>query len=163
MKKREAPRHRAGPAFLLAQLGAHAAMKFAERMATLDLSPPHAGILHAIAASEGMSQTALAQLLGMMPSRLVDLLDELGQHGLVERRDIADDRRVYALHLTKRGANALEAIKRVGGEHQNALLAALSAAERDQLASLLTRVAEQQGLTPGVHPGFSRLGRKRRK
>jgi DNA-binding MarR family transcriptional regulator len=137
-------------------------MRFGERMAPLGLSPPHAGMLRAIDASAGMSQTALAQLLGMVPSRVVELLDELAERGLVERRDDADDRRVYALYLTKPGAQALEAIKRVGLEHQNALLAALSSAERDQLASLLARVAEEQGLTPGVHPGFSRLGRKRR-
>ena len=42
-------------------------------------------------------------------------------------------------------------------EHQDALLAALNAGERDLLASLLSRVADQQGLRPGVHPGFARL------
>jgi hypothetical protein len=29
--------------------------------------------------------------------------------------------------------------------------------ERTQLAQLLRRIADQQGLRPGVHPGFSRL------
>jgi len=45
-------------------------------------------------------------------------------------------------------------IGRVEREHQDALCAALSPREREQLADLLFRVAEQQGLTPGVHPGF---------
>jgi DNA-binding MarR family transcriptional regulator len=149
-------------AFLLAQLGAHAAAKFAERMAARELSPPHAGILRAIAGNAGMSQKALAQLLGIVPSRLVELLDELADRGLVERRDDEDDRRVYALHLTKQGSAALESIARVGREHQDALLAALTPAERETLAALLQRIAEQQALTPGVHPGFARMGRKRR-
>jgi DNA-binding MarR family transcriptional regulator len=166
VKKREAgepggPRP-FGPAFLLAQLGAHAALKFGERMAALDLTPAHAGILRAISASEGMSQKALAHLLRIVPSRLVELLDDLGQRGLVERRDDEDDRRVYALHLTRKGLLALEAIGRVGREHQEALLAALTPAEREALGSLLGRVAEEQGLTPGVHPGFSRTGSRRR-
>jgi hypothetical protein len=37
-------------------------------------------------------------------------------------------------------------------------LAALDETERQQLAILLQRVADQQGLTPGVHPGYARLG-----
>jgi DNA-binding MarR family transcriptional regulator len=147
---------------LLAQLGAHAAMKFGDRMAALDLAPPHAGVLRAIGASEGMNQKALAGLLGIVPSRLVELLDELGQLGLVERREDVDDRRAYSLHLTKEGSLALEAIGRVAREHQESLLFALTPSEREQLALLLGRIAEQQGLTQGVHPGFSRLGRRRR-
>jgi DNA-binding MarR family transcriptional regulator len=146
---------------LLAQLGAHAAMRFSERMAPLELGPPHAGILRAIGVSEGMSQKALAQLLGIVPSRLVELLDELGARGLVERRDDEEDRRVYALHLTRKGVQTLEAIGRVAEEHQQALLVALTPEERATLASLLQRVADQQGLVRGVHPGFSRLGRRR--
>jgi hypothetical protein len=42
-------------------------------------------------------------------------------------------------------------------------LAALSATERDQLADLLGRVAEQQGLEAGVHPGYANVAAKRRK
>jgi hypothetical protein len=38
----------------------------------------------------------------------------------------------------------------------------LSTQERDLLASLLLRVADQQGLRPGVHPGFARLRAQRR-
>jgi hypothetical protein len=44
-------------------------------------------------------------------------------------------------------------------EHQEDLLAALSAPEREQLGELLRRIAGQQGLTPGVHPGFKGSGR----
>ncbi|NUP12245.1 MAG: MarR family transcriptional regulator [Polyangiaceae bacterium] len=137
-------------------------MKFGERMASLDLTPPHAGILRAILASEGTSQKALAETLGIVPSRLVELLDELDRRGLVERRNDEDDRRVYALHLTKKGASALESIGRVGRDHEESLLAALTPAERETLTTLLARVAEHQGLHPGVHPGYSKLRRQRR-
>jgi hypothetical protein len=34
--------------------------------------------------------------------------------------------------------------------------------EQDLLTSLLIRVADQQGLKPGVHPGFARLRAPRR-
>ncbi|MGB9029466.1 MAG: helix-turn-helix domain-containing protein, partial [Acidobacteriaceae bacterium] len=55
-----------GPAFLLAQLGSHAAHKFAEHLARLKLAPAHAGILHILAANPGLTQQALAARLGMV-------------------------------------------------------------------------------------------------
>jgi DNA-binding MarR family transcriptional regulator len=145
-------------AFLLSQVGAHAAGKFAERLEPLGLKPPHAGILGVIEQADGLSQQALGEKLGAFPSRLVALLDELEGRDLVERRDSPTDRRSYALYLTKAGRVALEQIGRVGREHQDALCAALDESERAQLAGLLARIAAEQGLTPGVHPGFRRLG-----
>src|ERR1700687_3485870 len=148
------------PAFFLAQVGGYAAAKFAERLSVLGLTPPHVGILGAIDRSEGLSQQALCERLRVMPSRLVTLVDELEQRELVERRDKPEDRRTDVLHLTEKGRSTLKAMGRVAREHQEALCAALTAREREQLAELLRRIADQQGLTPGVHPGFSRLGRK---
>ena len=144
-------------AFLLAQVGAHAAMRFAERLAPLKLAPQHAGILRLIGATAGQSQRALGERLGILPSRLVALVDELEARGLVERRDDPDDRRSYALHLTEAGHAMLRDIGRIAREHGESLCAALSEEERQGLAALLTRIADEQGLVPGVHPGFRRL------
>ncbi len=136
-------------------------MKFAERLkAALGLAPAHAGILRALMSWGGLSQQALAAHLDVLPSRLVTLVDELESRGLVERRDKAEDRRTYALHLTEAGRAAHESVGRVAREHQQALCAALDPREQEQLAGMLARIAEQQGLTPGVHPGFKTLGRK---
>jgi DNA-binding MarR family transcriptional regulator len=146
----------ASPAFLLAQVGAHAATQFGERLMPLGLAPTHAGLLRIVHASEGLSQQALCARLGLAPSRVVALVDDLEQRGLVIRRDHPHDRRSYALYLTDDGRNALKSIGKVAREHQDALCAALNADERAHLASLLTRIAKQQGLTAGVHPGFSR-------
>ena len=146
--------------FLLAQVGAHAAMKFAERLERLDLSPPHAGLLGMLRRSGGKSQQDVAESLGMHPSRMVAIVDELENKGLLERRANPDDRRVYALFLTPAGEKALRDIARLNGEHLEALCAALDASEREQLASLLSRIAREQGLRAGVHPAFARLGRK---
>jgi DNA-binding MarR family transcriptional regulator len=147
-------------AFLLAQVGAHAAMRFGERMESLGLSPPHAGILNMLRRSGGASQQELAAALGMHPSRMVMFLDELEARALVERRGNPEDRRVYAVFLTSAGEKALAEIARINTEHQDALCAGLDAAEREQLGELLSRIAKEQGLRPGVHPGFGRLGRK---
>jgi DNA-binding MarR family transcriptional regulator len=153
------PGSRGGVAFLVAQVGAHAAARFAARLSDLDLAPPHAGILRLLGASPGVSQQALAELLGSSASRLVALVDELAERGLVERRNDPRDRRAYSLHLTALGRRQLQEIGRLAREHQDALCAALGAAEREQLASLLRRIADEQGLTPLVHPGYRSLRR----
>lgn len=152
---------RTQPAFLLAQLGAHAASQFAEKLATLALTPPDAGILRLLRLTAGLSQQELAAKLQIHPSRLVAILDNLEKRGFVERRVNPEDRRLSALHLTKGGGEALEKIGKVAREHQESLLHALSREERDQLAALLLRVADQQELVRGVHPGYQRLGKPR--
>jgi DNA-binding MarR family transcriptional regulator len=75
-----------GSAFLLAQVGAHAATQFGERVARLELSRPHAGIPRLVAQLPGLCQQELGKRLGILPSRLVALLDELEDKGLIERR-----------------------------------------------------------------------------
>jgi DNA-binding MarR family transcriptional regulator len=144
-------------AFLLAQVGAFAASKFAERLAALEFQPQHAGVLRLIGVSGGISQRELAGQLGVFPSRAVALLDELEARGLIERRDDPGDRRSYALHLTERGSLALHDIREVARAHDEAICAGLADDERERLKSLLKRLAEQHGLTPGVHPGFRKL------
>ena len=153
------PRGAAAPAFLLAQVGGHAAAAFAERLRALKLVPADAGILRIVQATEGISQQALGAELGVPPSRLVALIDDLEERSLVERRDQPSDRRSYALYLTSKGGEVLKRIALVAREHQRALCAALTDDEREQLAALLKRIADQQGLRPGVHPGFGRLPR----
>jgi DNA-binding MarR family transcriptional regulator len=151
-------KHPRSSAFLLAQIGAHAASMFAERLRAMDLSPPHAGILRTVAANAGISQQQLASLLNMVPSRLVSWLDELERRGLLVRRDHPEDRRVYSLHVTEKGTKAMMDIGRVAMAHDDAMCAALSPAEREQLGNLLRKIAEDQRLITGVHPGFAQLG-----
>jgi DNA-binding MarR family transcriptional regulator len=148
----------AGLAFLLSQVGYHGAARFAERLEPIGFKPAHAGILRLIKAGDGLSQQALCDKLGIFPSRLVAFIDELEERGLVERRNSPADRRSYALHLTEAGREALEQISSVSRKHQEVLCAALSDSERAQLADYLRRIATEQGLTPGVHPGFGRPG-----
>jgi DNA-binding MarR family transcriptional regulator len=153
------PQGRSGAAFLLAQVGAHAASRFAERLAVLELMPAHAGVFRILAATPAITQQALATALGTLPSRLVAIVDELESKGFLERRPHESDRRSYALHLTDKGKSTLQAVGRIAREHQQALLEALSEEEQRTLSVLLQRVAEQQGLIEGVHPGFGKIGR----
>jgi DNA-binding MarR family transcriptional regulator len=148
------PGRQGGAAFLLAQLGAHAAKLFAERIAGLDLTPAQAGLLRLLARTPGRSQRELADDLGMPPSRFVPFADELEERGLIERRKNPSDRRLYALHLTEQGDSLLAELHKAGAAHEQQVCQALSPEEHQQLSALLRRMAEQHGLSPGVHPGY---------
>jgi len=147
----------AGNAFLLAQLGAYAASKFAERVGRLDLTPAHSGVLRLVAQQPGLSQQTLAQRLGVAPSKVVSLVDDLQARQLIERRRSTADRRNHALHLTQSGRRTLAQIRTVAIEHETEMMTALTDAEQRRLIDLLQKVAQQQGLYPGVHPGYRQL------
>lgn len=141
-------------AFLLTQLGAHAADLFAERVAGLGLTPRDAGALRALGRSPGISQRELATRLGTVPSRLVALIDDLEERGLVERIRSPKDRRNYQLHLTDAGGELLTSLRAAAEAHQAGLLEPLDAAERLALSRLLTKVATGTGLGSEGHPGY---------
>lgn len=144
-------------AFLLAQLGAHASARFGERIAELELTPPLAGVMRAVAGGPGRTQQAIAAQLGMAPSGLLGLLDVLERRELLERRRNPQDRRQHAVHLTDAGRALLARLMTLARAHDDALLAALDPAEREHLRGLLVRIAAEQQLTD-VHPGFHRFG-----
>jgi DNA-binding MarR family transcriptional regulator len=165
-RRRDPHRHPAlsgSLAFLLSKVGAQSAAGFAKRLAALQVAPAHAGILRVLRQADGLSQQALGEKLHVFASRLVELLDGLEERGLVERRVSPADRRRHALYLTEKGREMLEKIDRIAGEHQDALCAALTERERAQLAALRRRIADEQGLTPGVHPGYRTLGSRQPK
>jgi DNA-binding MarR family transcriptional regulator len=156
MKSRKQQRI-SGAAFLLAQLGAHAADRFGQRIKRLGIAPRHAGILRIIATTPSCNQRTLAKRLGVLPSRMVILIDELSEKGLVERKRSTKDRRHSELVLTRRGQGMLEKLSRLAAEHEADLCAGLTAAERDTFAALGRKIVRQQGLTPDVHPGYRKL------
>jgi DNA-binding MarR family transcriptional regulator len=158
MAQRKLQRNQDSVAFLLAQVGARSAQLFASLLAPLDFTPPDAGILRLLHLSPGISQQELAQRLNMHASRLVAVIDSMEQRGLLKRQANPQDRRFYALHLTEAGREAIAAIGRVARAHEEAVCAGLDAAERARLSQLLQKIAAQQGLAPGVHPGYRNLG-----
>lgn len=143
-----------GAAFLLAQLGTHAAQLFAQRIARLDLTPAQAGLLRLLAHTPGRSQRELADVLGMPPSRFVPFADDLERRGLIERRRNLSDRRLYALFLTEDGTEQLSRLGADAAAHEEQICAALTPSEHQELIDLLRRLAQQQGLSPGIHPGY---------
>jgi DNA-binding MarR family transcriptional regulator len=145
-----------GVAFLLSQVGAHSAYLFEDRLAAMALRPQHAGLLRMLGSSPGLTQQALCDLFGIHPSRLVVLLDELEQRGLVERRNNPDDRRSYCVHPTRAGLKALAGIGALTQALEDDLCGVLSSTERDKLADVLRRIVAAQGIRWAVHPAYQR-------
>ena len=143
-----------GVAFLLSQIGAHAANSFEQRLSRLGLRAHHAGLLRMLGSNPGMTQQAMADLFGIFPSRLVALLDELEQEHLVERRNDPADRRSYRLFLTAQGRTILKKIGAVTRQLEEDLLASLTESQRGDLGELLRRIVSQQKITPAVHPAY---------
>src|SRR6266700_6654379 len=98
-----APQPASSVAFLLVQLGLHIAGLFGERLKPLGLEQRQAGMLIRLAENDGRSQQAIAELMGINPTRMVFLTDELEKLGLVERRRNPADRRSHALYRTNAG------------------------------------------------------------
>jgi len=150
-------------AFLLSQVGSRSAQEFARLLGPLELTPPDAGILWVVRQQAGISQQNLAKALRMHPSRLVALIDALEKRGLVVREPHATDRRLYSLRLTTGGEEAFRTIGELAREHNRVMCAGLSPAECRQLEALLHKVADHQGMTPGIHPGYRDLGRAKKR
>jgi len=142
-----------GVAFLLSQLGYHSSRRWKVRLAPLGLDPRQVMVLRRLAGDEGRSQQALGDALQIPPSRMVALVDALEQRGLLRRRPSPSDRRVRTLHLTREGRRLLGEIMEISVEHEQELCSGLQPADRDQLLTLLNRLAAEQGLAEGVHPG----------
>lgn len=148
-------------AFLLTQLGQHAADRFTGRLAELDLTPPQAGILQAISGAPGRSQQALSEQLGLLPSRVVAFVDGLEKRGLLQRRRNPADRRLYALYLTEQGEQLTAELAALTGTHEQELTAVLTDQQRTVLTQLLVLVADHQQLQPAAAGGYATLLRSR--
>jgi len=149
-----------GFALLLVQLGMEAARQFGERIAPLGVEPRHVGMLARLAANEGKAQQVIGELIGLNPTQMVFLVDELEGRGFVERRRNPADRRSYALYLTPAGKDMLAKVQEVAQVHQAELGKSLSESEQQQLTELLRRIARDQGITgqslPGIPPRRTR-------
>jgi DNA-binding MarR family transcriptional regulator len=142
-------------AFLLSQLGFAASRRFAAALAPLAIHPPEFLLLRFVASTEGQSQQALAERLGVPASRMVSLVDHLEERGLLERRPDAHDRRIRALHPTAKGRRVLQQAVEVAAKHEAQVCAGLSERDHDQLIGLLLKLQPELIELPGVHPGLA--------
>jgi DNA-binding MarR family transcriptional regulator len=133
-----------GPAksvsFLIARIGFESGRRLKERLEPFGIEPRQFALLNQVELREGMSQQAIADSIGIPKSRMVAIVDALEKRDLVERR--RGDRRTHAIYLTDRGNELLRQTRRAAMEHDADLTGGLSTKEREQLVTLLRKLAD---------------------
>lgn len=112
---------------------------FALALAAEDLTPQRFSSLVIIENNPGISQTRLAEVMGIARSGVVSIIDRFEQSGYVERKE-SGDRRSYNLHLTRAGQKQLKKYKNVVREHDQRVVQGLSGEEKQQLIGLLRKI-----------------------
>ena len=133
---------------LLVKLGRAAERWFAEALKPSGLTPRHFGVLFEVQARP-TSQQALIDSIGVDPSKLVGLLNDLEADGLVVRRRDPDDRRRHIVEVSKLGRTRLEAAEKAAAVVEDRLFAGIDAEQRAELLGVLAQVADRSGILEG--------------
>jgi DNA-binding MarR family transcriptional regulator len=129
------------PGFLLARAGGAAIRALNRSLARHGLRSRQYTVLTAAAEAPGRSQRDLGELLGVDPSAVVAIVDDLERDGLVRREPHPLDRRTRLIVATGAGRARLADVAGSAGEVGTALLAGLAEDERATLVELLGRLA----------------------
>jgi DNA-binding MarR family transcriptional regulator len=111
----------------------------AEALETVGLTPPLFALLNVLGARDGAIQQELGQAMGIDPSTMVSLIDQLESAGLAKRRTHPKDRRAREVSITPSGRQILERARGLATQVEDDVLRGLSASERRRLLALLRR------------------------
>jgi DNA-binding MarR family transcriptional regulator len=111
--------------------------RVAEALASIGLTPALFGLLNVLGERDGAIQQELGAAMGIDPSTMVSLLDELERAGLANRRPRPTDRRAREVVITPKGRRLLERGRGLASQVDDEVLQGLTAAERGQLLGLL--------------------------
>ncbi len=87
-------------------------------------------------------QAVLAEAIGADKTRLIDVLDDLQDRGLIRREPDPADRRARLLALTSNGRRLRDQVRRAIRREEERLLAALPAGERATFLRALQRLTD---------------------
>src|SRR5947209_134935 len=111
----------------------------AEALDSIGLTPALFALLNVLGAREGAIQQQLSSDMGIDPSAMVKLINELESAGLAERRRRPGDRRAWEVTITPKGRRALGRARRSASQVEDQVLSGLTESERRQLLTLLRR------------------------
>jgi DNA-binding MarR family transcriptional regulator len=87
-------------------------------------------------------QQELGAVLGVDPSTMVALIDQLEDAGLAKRRAHPADRRARSIAITPKGRRVLEKARQMASGVEDEVLGGLAPAERGELLTLLRRAVD---------------------
>ncbi|MCX4676087.1 MarR family winged helix-turn-helix transcriptional regulator [Streptomyces sp. NBC_01433] len=133
------------PGLALAFAGQIAGMRVQEAVRAHGIKNNQAHVLMVLADQGATGQQALAQTLGVDPSMLVAMLNDLEDAGLAERRRDPADRRRHIVEISPRGTRLVTDIYDGIASAEAELFSALDADELDVLHKMLIRIRTTGG------------------
>jgi DNA-binding MarR family transcriptional regulator len=109
----------------------------AAALESIGLTPPLFAVLNFLRTRDGAIQLEIGSAMGIDPSTMVALVDELERAGLAKRRPHPRDRRARVVVITPKGRRTLERGRALAREVEDEVLHGLASAERHQLLQLL--------------------------
>ena len=113
--------------------------RFAEALASLGLTTALFALLNVLGAHEGANQQEIGAAMGIDPSTMVSLIDQLEAAGLAQRRTRPTDRRAREVVVTPKGRRVLKQARQLALQVEDDVLRGLNGGERRQLLALLRR------------------------
>ena len=124
----------------------------AQKLSSIGLTPALFALLNVLGAREGAIQQRLSSDMGIDPSAMVKLINELESAGLAKRQRRPGDRRAWEVSITPKGRRALERARRFVTDVEDEVLGGLTAADRRQLLALLRRALVSAPSPPPWRP-----------
>jgi len=115
---------------------------FHEATRGMNITPPRFTALVIIGANPGISQSVLGNVLGIARSGAMLVTDWFEARGLVERRHLPSDGRAWGLHLTRKGEQLVERMKRRVVDLDFRKTKSLGKSERRELLRLLEKLTQ---------------------
>jgi len=123
----------------------------AAALESLGLTTALFAVLNVLGARESAMQRELSAAMGIDPSTIVALVDDLEAKGLATRERHPKDRRAWAVAITPAGRKTLERARRAAQRVEDEVLGGLSEAERRRLLTLLHRALDAAPAQPPWH------------
>ncbi len=131
-----------GLGYLVADLSRLFGRVFDRRAAHLDLTRVQWRALKRIHQNEGMTQSALADVLDMEPIAVGRVVDRLHKAGFVDRRADPADRRCWRLHLAPQSTQVMDAIEDVARSVRDDCVASVDPQELQVTLKVLGQIRE---------------------
>ncbi len=123
----------------------------ADALTSLGLTPALFAVLNVLGAREGTIQQQLSSEMGIDPSAMVKLINEIERAGLADRRRRPNDRRAWEVTITPKGRRTLQRARRLVSQVEDEVLGGLTATDRRQLLTLLRRALASAPPQPAWH------------
>jgi MarR family transcriptional regulator, transcriptional regulator for hemolysin len=112
------------------------------RLADVGVNLSEASLLAFVSESGPVTQTRLAERLGLGRAATGSAVDRLEATGLVARQPDPDDRRVWLVTSTRAGDALVDQVSAIDADLRSELRAGISREERQALAKTLVRLQE---------------------